>query len=139
MAQTYIENDWLDLLNGSSWSVPVEGVTKQTYIWAESHSTTLDLNKPIIYDANHVVFVIKPSISQILRQSSTSKEMVFQGDLMLHGRTIANIKSAINALKTLVDSKPLLITYNRGISGNPKVGYFWTKIPYSWKKQLTDT
>ena len=142
MANIYIENELKNVLDGDTWTVDPDGVTKSTYIWAESQSVGTDLNAPGIWNTttNNVVFVIYPSRSSIIDQSTGGKAISFIGDLKLYASTVANMKSAFDALKTLVDQYIFLNIHGMhgGISGNPLTGNYWTVMVYNWNRWISD-
>jgi len=132
-----IETDLKTLLDATTWTVVGDGVTKLVYIWSESHSPALDLTNPGSWNktTNQVVIVIQPAQpSQVLLDSANGKNEAFICTLKVYAQTVANIKSALTALKTIFDSQPNLSASYSGIDGNIFMGSYFILTVIKWNK-----
>ena len=130
---TRIETDLKNLIDTTSWSVPVEGVTKTTYIWVESLSEVNPINKPDVSDTV-VVFVIRPSTnSQIMKTRGLDRRQ-YIGDLKLYADSIEDLESAVDGIITIANGEDDLDIFPGGLNGNPIEGYYNMNIIYRFNR-----
>lgn len=134
MANIVIESDLKSFIDADTWTVEVEGVTKSTYIWVESHSRSFNLSHIHQLTVNQAILVIHPSARQLLNQTAGSEVWSFQGFLQIYAKSVANMKSALTALRALANTDPHLLILPGGIGGDPKTSYYSTQCVYLWAK-----
>ena len=130
-----IEEEYKALIDAVSWSVGVQGITKDTYIWSRSHAQDLNLDKPIVITSN-VVIVIHPSVSVTITESSASSVIEYTGFVVMYSTTAAFMELALTNLKTIIDDEDFLTTVFDGITGDPKKSYFNNRAIYRWNKRI---
>ena len=135
---TNIETSLKALIDATNWLIGVELVTKTTYIWIESHATNLNLNKPTVVDTA-VIFVIKPSVRNLLSKSFGSAVYQWNGDFMLYAFNLVDLQRAEDLIKTIADSDQDLTIFIPGHNGSPKNQLFWINIVFQWNKFESDT
>lgn len=125
-------------LDAISWTVGSQGVTKVVYIYAKSQSNNLDLRRPVITTANHVIIVLyeapPPTDIQRFRGSDVKS---YTGMLTIFAKTEANLESAINALKAAGDTDDNLMFYIPGPKLNIATTYYLAECSYKWDKSIS--
>ena len=128
---TVIETTLKALIDNTAWSVGAQTITKTTYIWAESHATNKDLDRPIVATTATVI-VLKPSTRSELNKSLGAVTYQFIGVMELYATSATFLKKMMELLKTIVDAKQDLTVFFPGVNGDPHREYFWAMVPYRW-------
>lgn len=134
MTNVVVESVLKALIDADDWDVDPDGVTKLTYIWANSNAINLDLDDPGSWNntANQVVIVIHPSTRSNIGKSSGSDNFSWIGEMKIFANTAANISSASDLLKAIADANQFLEFHEPGLNGNPKIGKYWKTIIYHY-------
>ncbi len=139
MVNTIIEDDLKAVFDADTWTVVPDGVTKQTFVWAESTSRSNRLENPgnFNHTANNIIIVIHPSARSTTGVTSGSDSYSYLGELKIYGNTYADIDAAFDKIKALDDANQYLEIHLPGINGNPIIGKYWSNALYQWKRNLS--
>lgn len=133
MVNVVIEDDLKTLIDADvGWSI-----TKNTYVFIESHTGALglDLHHPPVTTGN-VKIVIRKSNRTLLSRSLGSETYAFVGIIEMFANTTATMKTGHNELKQIADADPNLLFFFPGIDGDPINEYFVSQILYKWDKYI---
>lgn len=131
---TVIEDDLLALIEATTWSLDPETITKATYIYTESHSKVLDLDRPVVTGTGTVI-VIDPSVRAPIDRSRGSATYQFNGDVRIHATSPTFLKKMMELLKIIVDAVDNLLFFFPGVDRDRdsiETDYFFNTIQFQW-------
>jgi hypothetical protein len=131
---TTIEDELKTLIDSFTWSVGVQGITKDTYVWSESLAKTLNLNNPRPTSPN-IIGVIHPSVSSIITQSSASKVVQYIGPFKIYAALETDMQAALTNYNIIFDSDDFLNVTFDGINGSIIRKKYNNEAIYQWDKR----
>lgn len=136
MTYVDIEATLKALIDASSWTTGVQGVTKTTFVFAKENTPVLVLSHPDVVDTA-VKLVIYPSNSAPLNQTLGSEVWQYIGDVKIYAFKELDLVKAFTALKVIGDAVQDLLFFFPGPSGDPISAYFWGVVIFRWNQHIS--